>query len=148
MLVTDVIVRDHRTVQMLFFELEQAGSSGRALLERLVQELEVHARAEEAVFYPAVRDVSRRVEDAESGHEHVRRLIEVVRSHPPGSEEFLPALRQLKQTVLAHAMEEESGIFMDAQRLGLERLEALGDAMEQQRQQLMAAPRERERRVA
>jgi hemerythrin superfamily protein len=148
MLVTDVIARDHRSVQALFFEIETAGEPRRELLDRLVQELDVHARAEEAVFYPAVREVSRRIDDAESGHEYVRQQIAALQAQSPDSGEFLSALRQLKQTVLAHAMEEESGIFMDAQRLGLPRLEELGAAMERHREQLMAAPREPERRVA
>ena len=148
MLVTDVIARDHRSVQALFFEIETAGESRPELLDRLVQELDIHAQAEEAVFYPAVREVSRRIDDAESGHEHMRQQIEALQAHSANSGEFLPALRQLKQTVLAHAMEEESGIFMDAQRLGLPRLEELGTAMERHREQLMAAPRAQERRVA
>jgi hemerythrin superfamily protein len=148
MLVTDVIARDHRAVQALFFEIERVGPSGRELLERLVLELEIHAQAEEAVFYPAVREVSRRIDDAEFGHEYMRQLVEAVQTQTPGSEGFLSALRQLKQTVLAHAMEEESGIFMDAERLGLERLGELGGAMEQHRQRLMAAQPAQERRVA
>ena len=148
MLATDVIARDHRMVQSLFFEIEAAGGSRRELLDRLVQELDVHAQTEEAVFYPAVREVSRRIDDAESGHDYMRQQIEALKALSADSNDLLPALRQLKQTVLAHAMEEESGIFMDAQRLGLSRLEELGSAMERQREQLMAAPRERERRVA
>jgi hemerythrin superfamily protein len=148
MLVTDIIAREHRAVQALFFEIENTPESRRDLLDRLVQELDIHAQAEEAVFYPAVREVSRRIDDAEAGHEHMRQQIEALQAPSFDSSEFLPALRQLKQAVLAHAMEEESGIFMDAQRLGLSRLEELGTAMARHREQLMAAPRQQERRVA
>ena len=141
MLVTDLIAQDHRTVQRLFFELEDARPPARELLDRLVEELEVHAQAEEAVFYSAVREVSRRIDDAEAGHEHMRELIQAVFAAPTGSREFAEALLQLKETVLNHAMEEEGGVFMDAARLGLDQLEVLGARMEEEKQSLRASRR-------
>jgi hemerythrin superfamily protein len=141
MLVTDLIANDHRAFQQLFFELAEARTPARELLERLVQELDVHAQAEEAVFYPAVREVSRRIDDAEAGHEHMRELIETTLAAPLGSREFAEALLQLKQTVLNHAMEEETGIFVDAARLGLEKLEALGAMLEEQKRALRVSGR-------
>jgi hypothetical protein len=141
MLVTDLIAQDHRNVQRLFFELEDARPPARELLDRLVEELDVHAQAEEAVFYPAVREVSRRIDDAEAGHEHMRELMQSVFAVPPGSREFALALLQLKETVLNHAMEEESGVFLDASRLGLDTLETLGARMEEEKQKLRASRR-------
>ena len=148
MLVTDVIARDHRVIQALFFELETVPSAGRELLDRLINELEAHAQAEEAVVYPALRDASRRIDDAEAAHAHLREVVEAVQAVEPGSREFVGALLHLKQTVLNHAMEEEAGIFMDAQRLGLAKLEELGAAMEERKRELMGGPRTPERRVA
>jgi hemerythrin superfamily protein len=141
MLVTDLIAQDHRSFQRLFFELEEARPPAPERLERLVEELNVHAEAEEAVFYPAVREVSRRIDDAEGGHEHMRALIEATRAAQAGSRDFAEALLQLKQTVLNHAMEEEAGVFMDAARLGLEKLEALGAKLEEQKRTLRASAR-------
>lgn len=141
MLVTDLIANDHRAFQQMFSELAEAGTPARELLERLVQELDVHAQAEEAVFYPAVREVSRRIDDAEAGHEHMRELIETTLAAALGSREFAAALLQLKQTVLNHAMEEEAGVFMDAARLGLEKLEALGAMLEEQKRALLVSGR-------
>ena len=141
MLVTDLIAEDHRKFQRLFFELEDARPPASELLERLVEELDVHAQAEEAVFYPAVREVSRRVDDAEAGHEHMRQLIQTTLGAPPGSREFADALLQLKQTVLNHAAEEEGGVFLDAARLGIDKLEALGGMLEEQKRTLQASRR-------
>ena len=141
MLVTDLIAEDHRKVQQIFLELEEARPPAHEPLERLIEELDVHAQAEEAVFYPAVREVSRRIDDAEAGHEHMRALIEAARAAKPGSAEFAKALRQLKQTVLNHAMEEEAGIFMDAARLGVEKLETLGAMMDEQKRKLRQSRR-------
>ena len=139
MLVTDLIAQDHRKFQQLFVELEDARPDARDVLDRLVQELDLHARAEEAVFYPAVREVSRRIDDAEAGHEHMRTLVEAVRAAAPGSREFAQSVLQLKQTVLNHAMEEEAGIFMDAARLGLDKLETLGAAMDREKRTLQGS---------
>ena len=101
MLVTDLIAQDHRTFQQLFFDLENARSNDREVLERLIDELDVHARAEEAVFYPAVREVSRRTDDAEAGHEHMRTLVEAVRAATPGGLIRPKATSDSKSTVTA-----------------------------------------------
>jgi hemerythrin superfamily protein len=141
MLVTDLIAEDHRSFQRMFVELGEARPPARELLERLVEALDVHARAEEAVFYPAVREVSRRIDDAEAGHEHMRQLMETILATSPGSRDFADALRHLEQTVLNHAMEEEGGVFMDAARLGIEKLEALGARLNEEKQAIRAAGR-------
>lgn len=144
MLITDLIAQDHRTIQRLFFELEDARPPAREPLQRLLAELDVHARAEEDVFYTAVRTVSRRIDDSEAGHEHMRTLMATVASMDPGSPGFAEAVLHLKQAVLDHAMEEEGGVFLDAQRLGIAELERLAGAMEEQK----AALRGRQRRAA
>ena len=144
MLITDLIAQDHRTIQRLFFELEDARPPAREPLQRLLAELDVHARAEEDVFYTAVRTVSRRIDDSEAGHEHMRTLMATVASTDPVSPGFAEAVLHLKQAVLDHAMEEEGGVFLDAQRLGIAELERLAGAMEEQK----AALRSRQRRAA
>ena len=131
MRVTDLIAEDHKAVHRLFLELEvaPADEARHQLLDRLVEELEVHAQAEEEVFYAAVRPVSRRVDDAEAAHAHLRTLVAQAEGLDPESMDFLPGVHQLKQAVLNHAAEEEGGILLDAARLGLDELERLGAAM-------------------
>jgi hemerythrin superfamily protein len=141
MLVTDLIAQDHRSIQQLFVELEAARPPARELLQQLVEELDVHARAEEDVFYPAVREVSRRIDDAQAAHDYMRQVIDAVVGEEPGSRGFAQALIHLKRTVLNHAMEEESGVFLDAPRLGIDKLEALGAAMEEQKAALRGTRR-------
>ena len=133
MRVTDLITQDHHAVHRLFLTLEQTADATqqRDLVERIVQELDAHASAEEEVFYPAVRRVSRRIDDAEAAHAHVRRLIAQLRSDKPGSADFAARALALKQAVLSHAAEEEGGILLEAGRLAPEELERLGAAMEE-----------------
>jgi hemerythrin superfamily protein len=140
---TDLLREDHRRVHdmLLRFEALPPGETGgrQALLQRIVQELDVHATIEEETFYPAVRAASRRIDDAEAGHAHLRRVIAEVEASEPASDGFAGGVRLIKQIVLAHVMEEEGGIFLDAERLGGETLEQLGTQLEQRKQALQAA---------
>ena len=90
---TEFLARDHRTVRDLFLQLERTPlddeSTRQDLFERIVDELDVHARAEEDVFYPAVRPASRRIDDAEAGHRHLRTAIGEVQGREPASSEFI-----------------------------------------------------------
>ena len=139
MRVTDLIAQDHRRVRALFLELERmAAGDGerRALLDRIVDELDVHARAEEDVFYPAVRAASRRIDDAEAGHEYLRSAIAAFRALDVECADFTLGVRLIRGIVLSHVLEEESGILMDAQRLGGDELERLGASMQERKEAL------------
>jgi len=139
MRVTDLIAQDHRRVRELFVELERMDTGDgerRALLDRIVDELDVHARAEEAVFYPAVRAASRRIDDAEAGHEYLRNAIAAFRALDVECADFTLGVRLIKGIVLSHVLEEESGILMDAQRMGGDELERLGVAMQERKEGL------------
>ena len=133
MRVTDLITQDHNTVHRLFLTLEQTAdaSAQRELVAQIVQELDAHASAEEEVVYPALRAVSRRIDDAEAAHEHVRMLVAALEAEEPGSPDFVGRALQLKQAVLSHAAEEEGGILLEAGRLAPEELEHLAAAMEE-----------------
>lgn len=144
MRVTDVITRDHDTVHRLFLRLERTAdpSEQRDLIAQIVQELDAHATAEEEVFYPAVRGVSRRIDDAEAAHEHVRALVAQVQGEEPGSAAFVRRALQLKQAVLSHVAEEEGGILLEAGLLPPDELERLGTAMEEATMSAKAGRRE------
>jgi hemerythrin superfamily protein len=146
MRVTDLIAQDHRRVREMFLELERTDAGDderRALLERIVAELDMHARAEEDVFYPAVRAVSRRIDDAEAGHAYLRSAIAAFRALGVEGADFTLGVRLVKGIVLSHVLEEESGIFMDAQRLGADELERLGVAMQERKEALTRARKKR-----
>jgi hypothetical protein len=86
--------------------------------------------------------VSRRIDDAEAAHEHVRMLIAALEGVEPGSQEFVERVLQLKQSVLSHAAEEENGMLLEAGRLPADELERLGAAMEQAEMSAKAGRRE------
>jgi len=135
---TELLRQDHEHVHQLFLQLEQsAGSEERQrLLDQIADEIEVHAKVEEELFYPALAPVSRRVEDARAGHQHVRSLIGEVQGRDTGSEGFMPAVQRLKQAVLIHVAEEEGAMFLEAGRLGPGELESLGAKIADRQQAL------------
>jgi hemerythrin superfamily protein len=143
MRVTDLIAQDHRRVGQMFLELEQmeagAGEGRRAMFDRIVDVLDVHARAEEEVFYPAVRAASGRIDDAEASHAHLRAAIAAFRSLGTDAADFMLGVQLIKGIVLSHVLEEESGILMDAQRLDGDELERLGAAMQRRTEALTGA---------
>jgi hemerythrin superfamily protein len=142
---TELLARDHRAVRDLFLRFERTplddGSSREDLFDTIVQELDVHAQAEEQVFYPAVREASRRIDDAAAGHEHLRAVIREVKTYEPGSSEFTAGVRLVKRVVFAHVMEEEAGIFLDAERMGTQALERLGAALAERKEALARSVR-------
>jgi hypothetical protein len=142
---TELLARDHRTVRDLFVQLERTppddGAARQDLFDRIVDEVDVHARAEEEVFYPAVRAASRRIDDAEAGHQHLRAFIAEVQGHEPGSPEFSAGVRLVKRILFAHVMEEESGVFLDAERMGTPELERLGAALAERKETLSRSGR-------
>ena len=142
---TELLARDHRAVRDLFLKFERTplddGSSRQDLFDAIVEELDLHARAEEEVFYPAVREASRRIDDAESGHAHLRAVIREVKTHEPGSSEFTAGVRLVKRIVLAHVMEEEGGVFLDAERMGTPALERLGAQLAERKEALARSVR-------
>ena len=142
---TELLARDHRAVRDLFLQFERTplddGSSRQDLFDRIVDELDVHAAAEEEVFYPAVRQASRRIDDAESGHAHLREIIAEVREYEPASSDFTAGVRLVKRIVLAHVMEEEGGVFLDAERMGTQALERLGAQLAERKEALARSGR-------
>jgi hemerythrin superfamily protein len=142
---TELLARDHRAVRDLFLQFERAplddGSTRQDLFDRIVDELEVHAKAEEEVFYPAVREASERIADAEAGHAHLRSMLAQVKEHEPTSSEFTAGVRLVKRIVFAHVMEEEGGVFLDAERMGTPALERLGAQLAERREALARSGR-------
>ena len=140
---TELLARDHRAVRDLFLQFERTplddGSTRQDLFDRIMEELDLHAKAEEEVFYPAVRNASRRIDDAESGHAHLRSMMTQVKEHEPTSSEFTAGVRLVKRIVCAHVMEEEGGVFLDAERMGTPALERIG-AQLAERKEALARP--------
>jgi iron-sulfur cluster repair protein YtfE (RIC family) len=98
-----------------------------ALVREVCSAIEMHARIEEEVFYPAVRkaiDADDLMEEAEIEHDSAKTLIRRLKRMRPGNAAYVPTFTVLCEYVMHHVKEEESEMFPKAQRKA--NMQALG----------------------
>lgn len=133
-----LLKEDHRTVEQLFKRFEQAGDRAhvqkRQIVDRIIEELSVHAAIEEQVFYPVARTTVPDTEDIalESLEEHhvVKWLLEELVDMDPAQERFDAKVTVLIENVRHHVEEEENEFFpMVRKALGRNELADLGETL-------------------
>ena len=129
---------DHRTVEQQFKRFEQAGERAhvqkRQIVDRIVEELSVHAAIEEQVFYPFARANVPATEAIalESLEEHhiVKWLLSELVDMDPAHERFDAKVTVLMENVRHHVEEEERDFFpMVREHIGRNELADLGQAL-------------------
>ena len=135
---------DHEKVKGLFRKFEKARSDDKKkqLADEIMMELEVHSQIEEEIFYPAVREKvgeDELVAEAVEEHHVVDVLMKEIKELDPSDERFEAKMTVLIENVEHHIEEEEKEMLPDAKKKLGKEVEALGDQMEQRKQQLMAA---------
>jgi hypothetical protein len=129
--ITQLILDDHHEQRRLFAILEQVGRSDTAALSalwaRLGAFLELHAAAEEAIFYPALLQVGlaagRRAGaegetlDAIRDHNDIRDAVTEVARHRIGSDGWFAAVAAANLANSDHMAEEEREGLTDFRRL-------------------------------
>lgn len=145
----ELLKKDHQKVAGLFKQYESAGEDAATkkeeLFRRIKQELDIHARIEEEIFYPAARQVpveeaKELVAEAHEEHKQVKTLLAELDGMDAEGEQFDAKMKVLKEDVEHHVEEEEDGLFPKVKKgLGSERLEDLGRQLEYRRQSLAAA---------
>jgi hypothetical protein len=140
------LVTDHENVKQLFEEFEQLAEDAEAeerkgaLVEQICNELTVHARIEEEIFYPAVRsgiDDELLMDEAEVEHASAKELIAQLEGMSPGDDHYDATVIVLGEYV-KHHIEEEEGEMFDATRDSEVDTAALGAAMFERRSELEA----------
>jgi Hemerythrin HHE cation binding domain len=134
--ITQLILDDHQEQRRLFAILEQVERADvevlSALWARLASFLELHAAAEEEVFYPALLQVGLAAHrasgvegetlDAIHDHNEIRDTIAEVARHPVGSDGWYAAVAAVNLANSDHMAEEEREGLTDFRRLaGLQR---------------------------
>jgi hemerythrin superfamily protein len=129
---------DHKTVEALFKRFEKAGDAAhtekRSIVDKIIEELAIHAAVEEQLFYPVTRATVPETEDIalESLEEHhiVKWVLSELDGMDPEDERFEPKVKVLMENVRHHVKEEEEEYFpMVRDELGRNALGDLGDAM-------------------
>lgn len=111
-----LIEADHRKVEELFAQIETAKGTKKSqqIFEQIYKELNLHALAEELVFYPAMQEYEQTkqyIEEAEEEHTAAKILLEQMKSLDSTDVEFKTKLQHLQEAIMHHVEEEESEIF-------------------------------------
>ena len=140
--ITTMIRMDHTHVLALFRRYRPRTSLGRkrALAANACLALEIHARLEEEIFYPALRKILPQdptLEKSAPEHDEMRGLIAALRSRNPGDPGYDDTFRELMRTVLHHVADEESVLLPRAEELLGDELGELGMQMTRRRMELL-----------
>jgi len=139
-----VLVADHARIAQLFerFDgLESSGPRKASIVLRLCDEIDVHSRIEEEIFYPSVRAAFVRddvVDAAAVEHETARAMTGQLRLLRPDDLHYDAKVRVLGEYVRHHVEVEEDAIFPHALAMDAD-LVALGRALKARRRQLHLA---------
>lgn len=130
----EILQLDHRMVERLFEEIEEArdASLREELFIELADALAVHAAIEENIFYPACKDEDTEETLLEALEEHLaaKRLLADLLEMDPIDEVFMAKIAVLKESIRRHVAGEENEIMPAARRLlGDDMLMALGNEM-------------------
>lgn len=142
-----LLKEDHEKFRELLGELEEttakATSRRQALLKTIEQELKIHTKIEEEIFYPAFRDAAQKADDkklyyeALEEHHVVDMVLPEIKKIDAGSDEFAAKAKVLKDLVEHHAEEEETEMFPRARKLmDREELVQLGQRLAQARESM------------
>jgi hemerythrin superfamily protein len=143
---------DHRRVKDLFRQFDEAedGSTRKAIVDEAIAELMIHAQLEEEIFYPAMQreGLTEIVKHSEAEHEAAEGIMEELIGLDARGTEMKARFQVLADVVTEHMTEEESQLFPKAAELGFERLDKLGDQLQELRTKLTTAPRRQPRTKA
>jgi hemerythrin-like domain-containing protein len=145
----DLLDADHRAVRKMFKEYEElTGSRARSaaqkkleLARQICQELTVHARLEEEIFYPALREVLKDKDilaEAEVEHQSAKDLIAQIEAMPEPDEMFDATVKVLGEYIDHHVKEERNEIFPKARSARKLDLLAMREELEARKEELMA----------
>jgi uncharacterized membrane protein len=142
-----MIQEDHRRVESLYQDyqrLDGQPTEQRPVVEHICDALEIHAKLEEDIFYPAVQARVRQdgpdlVAEAIKEHKEMKRLIGQLQSGGLADADYNKTVHQLMRDVQHHVHEEEEEMLPRAEQQLGNSLEQLGMQMQQRKQELLAA---------
>lgn len=136
---SEIIKQDHRKVEELFKEYEDAGERAfetkAKIVESIIRELRLHSEMEEILLYPRAEEAlskedGKMVEEALAEHEVARRLLEELSVTHPEDPQFDARVKVLNENVAHHIMEEEQELLPRVEeKLDEEELNSIGEEM-------------------
>ena len=147
--VLSLLKGDHDTVKDLFSKFENTTKTAyrekQELFERIRHELFLHSKAEEQVFYPAIKafdgDGRKLVAQATREHKDIDDLLTQISRMEPADEAYVERVQALMDDVEYHIDGEEGQIFQFAkENCPREQLEQLATEIEQRKAALIRQP--------
>ncbi len=134
-----LLKQDHEKVAGILEKLnettERATKGREELFAQLKSELDLHAKIEEEILYPALEEYEEtRPISLEAYEEHalVKQLLEELASSPKNDEQWTAKFTVLKENVEHHVEEEEGEMFKKARQvLSAEQIEELGTRLQE-----------------
>ncbi|MBK8906420.1 MAG: hemerythrin domain-containing protein [Rhodospirillales bacterium] len=111
----DLLEADHREVKQLMKKAEDDPS----LMAKIEQELDVHTRFEEEIFYveaEAVTGMKEEIQDDLEEHQEAKEMLEKLSKLKAGGKEWTSALRELADALDHHIKDEETKLFPEARK--------------------------------
>jgi hemerythrin superfamily protein len=137
-----LLKQDHRAVEALFAEFEDADESEQSeLATRICQMLTVHTQIEEELLYPQAKEAFDEEEDemvyeAEIEHGSAKELIAKIEASTPDDPHFKPLVKVLSEYIKHHVKEEETELFPKVKKTELD-LKEMGAQLNERKMALM-----------
>jgi hemerythrin-like domain-containing protein len=140
----DLLTEDHKKVKKLFKDYEKLKEEGdierkKAVAIEICDDLTVHSKIEEELFYPAARDViedDELINEADVEHATAKDLIAQIQSMDAEDPMYDAKVIVLAEYVSHHIDEEQNEIFPKVKKAKLD-VEALGSKIAQRKEVLM-----------
>lgn len=139
-----LLKEDHQKVSGLFQQIEptteRAEKTRTELFAQLKQELDIHARIEETIFYPSIKRAAETREVVLEGfeeHHVIKMLLKELEAMPVDTEQWAAKIKVLQENVEHHVEEEEGEMFQKARDvLSEDDINRLGEQMQEMKKQL------------
>lgn len=134
----DLLEQDHREVEGYFEQYEAEGADKDAIALKICLALEVHARIEEEIFYPAAREAIEEPDLIDEGlveHESAKQLIEDIEAMEAGDELHDAKVKVLAEQIRHHIEEEQNQLFPQLRQADLD-LDTLGAKLARRKAEL------------
>jgi hemerythrin superfamily protein len=137
-----MLQKDHQKVKGLFDEFEQAedARTKHRIISETIRELEVHAKIEESLIYPAIRkeiDDEKVMDEALEEHHVAHVLLNELKRMKGSGERYEAKFKVLGESIKHHVKEEEGTMFPKAEKIDLD-WEALAKKATTRKESLMA----------
>jgi hemerythrin-like domain-containing protein len=133
------LLKEHEEIGKLFNQFVDAGEEAyqqkQTIAEKVIEEIEKHARLEDEILFPALKEKGgeegeEMALEGEEEHEVTRFMLDRLRKTKAEDKKFNPRFKALMESAKHHFMEEEREIFPKAKKALKGELNRLGKEME------------------